>query len=216
MGNIQRASRFISAALYLLWRTAATLGIVLAVALCLFQDHAEAVTYCIDMGGSGWDCQEVPGWKRIVTGTSDVSNANLLGACSTINWPLSDPGTTYVEYTDTTCDGRLLRNWFYYVCPGGPVPAVGAQVAGGTEVPYNGADEDCNPATPDDDLDGDGYPKALDCNDNDNKVYPGAKEICDGKDNNCNGVVDEECEGGDKPKGALGAPEDNGGPKVCR
>jgi hypothetical protein len=30
-----------------------------------------------------------------------------------------------------------------------------------------------------------------DCDDNDPKVYPGASEICDFKDNNCNGMVDE-------------------------
>ena len=30
-----------------------------------------------------------------------------------------------------------------------------------------------------------------DCNDNDNKIYPIAPELCDGKDNNCNGIIDE-------------------------
>ena len=32
-----------------------------------------------------------------------------------------------------------------------------------------------------------------DCRDNDAAVYPGAPELCDGKDNNCNGTVDEGC-----------------------
>ena len=33
----------------------------------------------------------------------------------------------------------------------------------------------------------------LDCNDNDSAINPGAAELCDGKDNNCNGVADEGC-----------------------
>lgn len=46
-----------------------------------------------------------------------------------------------------------------------------------------------------DDLDGDGHEDATcggdDCADNDSTVYPGALDTCDGKDNDCDGMVDE-------------------------
>jgi Putative metal-binding motif/FG-GAP-like repeat len=41
------------------------------------------------------------------------------------------------------------------------------------------------------DIDGDGVPDDEDCNSSDGSVYPGAEEICDGVDNNCDGQVDE-------------------------
>ena len=47
------------------------------------------------------------------------------------------------------------------------------------------------------DVDGDGHfaiacgSDADDCDDNNPDVYPGHAEICDGVDNNCNGIVDE-------------------------
>jgi len=45
------------------------------------------------------------------------------------------------------------------------------------------------------DQDGDGYCVETDCNDADPGVFPGALEVCDGLDNDCNGMVDEACGG---------------------
>ena len=67
----------------------------------------------------------------------------------------------------------------------------------------DGLDNDCNPETTfliapgngeDDDNDGAADPFCgtlrPDCADNDKTVYPGAPEICDGLDNDCNGIVE--------------------------
>ncbi|MBN2798191.1 MAG: putative metal-binding motif-containing protein [Deltaproteobacteria bacterium] len=42
------------------------------------------------------------------------------------------------------------------------------------------------------DLDGDGYSSAVDCDDTDASVHPDGEERCDGLDNNCDGMVDED------------------------
>jgi hypothetical protein len=45
------------------------------------------------------------------------------------------------------------------------------------------------------DADGDNYgakPQGTDCDDNDPNTFPGAPELCDGKDNNCNGKITDE------------------------
>ncbi|MBC7884237.1 MAG: hypothetical protein H7X99_02100, partial [Saprospiraceae bacterium] len=42
------------------------------------------------------------------------------------------------------------------------------------------------------DQDSDGFCKALgDCDDNDNVIFPGNPEVCDTKDNDCNGLIDD-------------------------
>lgn len=65
-----------------------------------------------------------------------------------------------------------------------------------SEVAYNGLDDDCNPATPDDDLDNDGYGIADDCDDQVATTNPAAEDVCgDGVDNNCDADIDENCAG---------------------
>ena len=68
------------------------------------------------------------------------------------------------------------------LCPGTP---------SGASVDANG----CSAAQRD--KDSDGYEGSLgtgeDCNDSNPNINPGATEVCDGVDNNCNGLIDEGC-----------------------
>ena len=68
------------------------------------------------------------------------------------------------------------------------------------------------------DADGDGAADcaAEDCDDSDPAVYPGATEACNGKDDNCDGQVDEGCAGTDaglQPDARLPGPAPDSGPQ---
>ncbi len=64
-----------------------------------------------------------------------------------------------------------------------------------------------------DDSDGDGVVDALDCAPLDGAIFPGAEEVCDGADNNCNSAIDEGYPDGDADglKNCVDADDDDDG-----
>ncbi len=102
----------------------------------------------------------------------------------------------------TFCDGRTYE----YVATRG-VSAVGISNPCLIEdivrecIPQDSLLKDFYPVELCSDIDHDGYyaynssscPQGNDCSDGDAAIYPGAPEICDGRDNNCDGQADEGC-----------------------
>ncbi|MCB9744752.1 MAG: VCBS repeat-containing protein [Alphaproteobacteria bacterium] len=153
-----------------------------------------------DQDGDGYaagaDCDDAdpeinPGATELCDGVDnncdgDIDGADAQGASS---W-----------YSDVDGDGYGDDATVFEACEGG----AGAVDQGGDcddgDAAYNpgAAEDDCT--DPNDyncdgsvgyaDNDGDGYPACEDCDDDNASANPGAEEVCDGVDNDCNGVID--------------------------
>jgi len=135
---------------------------------------------------------------------------NCAGDCND-NDVFIGPGTSEVcNGVDDNCDGNIDEGVDvdmdgYSGCGGDDCNDDDSNINPGiTEVCDDGVDNNCDGnvdsidpicAPTCSDLDGDGYMDAScggdDCDDNNPSAYPGAEEICDGIDNNCDGNVDE-------------------------
>jgi hypothetical protein len=102
--------------------------------------------------------------------------------------------------TQTNTDGDLLGD-ACDPCPSDPTNDVDQDgICGGVDncplvsnATQDNADGDalgdaCDPCT---DADADGSCRPADCNDSDLQVFPGARELCDGLDNDCSGLPDD-------------------------
>jgi hypothetical protein len=116
-------------------------------------------------------------------------------------------------WSDADGDGYGSAAGTHDVCPQAGLVANNADCddtradvnPGAAEVHYNGLDDDCNAATPDDDLDNDGYNGADDCDDSRSDVNPGMPETAyNGLDDDCDPATLDN----DLDQDGFGLPED--------
>jgi hypothetical protein len=173
-------------------------------------DCADPIDYNCD-GSTGYadaDADGVPACEdcndadaAISPLATEICDANLTDEnCNSLaddNDPTVDSATQSEWSVDSDGDGFGDDNQVLIACHGENLP--GGDCNDQDNRYYPGAPEDCS--DPNDyncdgsvgrvDLDGDGVIACDDCDDSRADVYPGATEVCDGVDQNCDGSIDE-------------------------
>ena len=119
------------------------------------------------------------------TGSPDNGDSNTDGSVlhDGVNPDCEPTGGEICDGLDNDCDGLVDND--------GACIETGTECVDGIDNDLDGLtdayDPDCPPYL---DRDGDGYAGLIDCNDLDPSVHPGAEELCNGDDDDCDGSVD--------------------------
>jgi len=138
--------------------------------ICLVD---QCVDDCMDIDGDGFDDCSV--------GEPDDDGEDL--DCDDNEFTVNPGASEMCNGIDDDCDGEIDEG-ADDSCDSGSICSLGSCIAECMDVDLDGFDT-CNPGEDGDDG------EDLDCNDDLAAVNPGAIEICDGIDNNCDGSIDE-------------------------